>query len=69
MMQDNKYGHKAGMTGLETSCDAHLSFTPFGGKEEMVAPVVVVVFFFTTNLFSKLPIRDLARPSGAAMVR
>lgn len=67
MMQDNKYGHKAGMTGLETSCDAHLSFTPFGGKEEMVAPVVF--YFFTTNLFSKLPIRDLARPSGAAMVR
>lgn len=34
-----------------------LSFTHFGGKEEMVAPVGFF-FFFSTNLFSKLPIRD-----------
>lgn len=68
MMQDHKYGHKAGMPGLEISCHSHLSFTPFGGKEGMVA-TVVCLFVFTTNLFSKLLVRDLARPSRAAMVR
>lgn len=45
-MQDHKYEHKAGMPGLEIACHSHLSFTPFGGKEGMVATVACLFVCF-----------------------